>query len=393
MLIAENLKLEEKVKVFYNDLAVNSYNEWDTLQEVIVGHVKGATIPQFEANVKVDAPPKYWEFFKEHGGCPFPEKLVEAASQELEEFCRVLQGEGVIVRRPDLIDFSQSYQTPDFAASGMYAAMPRDILIVIGNEIIEAPMAWRSRFFEYRAYRSLMKEYLLRGAKWTTSPKPLMSDQLYDFEFAAKSPEEQEVLVAKGQYVTTEFEPCFDAADIVRCGRDIFVQRSHVTNMMGITWLKQHLGEQYRVHVLKFKDFNPMHIDASLVPLKPGLALINPDRPPERTELFNKAGWDLIEAAPPTTPGSWQLPIASKWISMNLLSLDTERVIVERQEEPTQKLLRDLGFKVIPVDFRHMYTFGGSFHCATCDVRRNSQLEEYGFAAPSEVEEVDEQGK
>ena len=361
---------------------VNSYNEWDTLQEVIVGRVEGSAIPQFEANVKVDAPPRYWNFFQQYGGQPFPKDLVETASKELNEFCKILEAEGVTVRRPDIIDFSNSYKTPDFEASGLYAAMPRDILIVIGNEIIEAPMAWRSRFFEYRAYRSLMKEYLKRGAKWTTAPKPLMSDELYDFEFAAKSPEEQEALVEIGQYVTTEFEPCFDAADIVRCGRDLFVQRSHVTNEIGITWLKQHLGDQFRVRTLKFKDFNPMHIDASFVPLKPGLAVVNPERPCYQSEIFKKAGWDLVEAAPPTTPDSWELPIASKWISMNLLCLDTERIVVEKQEEPMQKLLKDLGFKVIPVDFRHFYTFGGSFHCATCDVRRDGKLEEYGFSEP-----------
>lgn len=66
------------------------------------------------------------------------------------------------------------------SCAGMYAAMPRDILIVVGNEIIEAPMAWRARFFEYRAYRPLIKEYFRRGAKWTTAPKPTMSDELYD---------------------------------------------------------------------------------------------------------------------------------------------------------------------------------------------------------------------
>jgi glycine amidinotransferase len=291
-----------------------------------------------------------------------------------------LAAEGVKVKRPDPIDFSQQYKTPDFEASGLYAAMPRDILIIIGNEIIEAPMAWRSRFFEYRAYRSLMKDYLKQGAKWTTAPKPLMSDELYDFEFAAKSPAEREALVQQGRYVTTEFEPCFDAADIVRFGRDLLVQRSHVTNEMGITWLRNHLGEEYRVHTVKFKDFNPMHIDASLVPLKPGIALINPSRPPSNPEFFKKAGWDLVETALPTTPDCWQLPIASKWVSMNLLVLDTDRVIVERQEEPTQKLLQDLGFQVIPVDFRHVYTFGGSFHCTTCDVQRDSKLEDYGFS-------------
>lgn len=64
--------------------------------------------------------------------------------------------------------------------SGMYAAMPRDILLVVGNEIIEAPMAWRARFFEYRAYRRLIKDYFNSGAKWTTAPKPTMADELYD---------------------------------------------------------------------------------------------------------------------------------------------------------------------------------------------------------------------
>ncbi|MDF5723735.1 MAG: amidinotransferase [Rhizonema sp. PD37] len=367
---------------------VNSHNEWDTLQEVIVGRVEGAAIPQFEANIKVDAPPIYWNFFQQYGGQLFPQELVEAASKELNQFCEILEAEGVTVRRPDRVDFSNTYKTPDFEASGLYAAMPRDVLMVIGNEIIEAPMAWRSRFFEYRAYRSLMKEYLQRGARWTTAPKPLMSDELYDFDFAAKSSQEQETLVEQGRYVTTEFEPCFDAADIVRCGRDLFVQRSHVTNRIGITWLRRHLGNRYRVHEIKFLDLNPMHIDASLVPLKPGLALINPTRPPVKTKLFQKADWDLVEAALPTTPDYWKLPIASKWISMNLLSLDTERVIVERQEEPTQRLLRDLGFKVIPVDFRNFYTFGGSFHCATCDVRRDGQLEDYGFSDPLDVDEL-----
>ena len=48
--------------------------------------------------------------------------------------------------------------------------MPRDFLLVIGDELIEAPMAWRSRFFEYRAYRPLLKQYFRQGANWTTAP-------------------------------------------------------------------------------------------------------------------------------------------------------------------------------------------------------------------------------
>src|SRR5919202_2563197 len=91
---------------------VNSYNEWDPLQEVIVGRVEGAAIPQFEANVKVYVLPKYWDVFQQYGGHPFPEDWVEAAAKELNELCRVLEGEDIIVRRPDIIDSSQPYKTP-----------------------------------------------------------------------------------------------------------------------------------------------------------------------------------------------------------------------------------------------------------------------------------------
>lgn len=88
------------------------------------------------------------------------------AAKELDGFARILEAEGVKVRRPDILpgDFAQEYQTPDFKCrSGLYAAMPRDVLIVVGNEIIEAPMAWRSRYFEFRPYRKLIKEYFHQG--------------------------------------------------------------------------------------------------------------------------------------------------------------------------------------------------------------------------------------
>lgn len=241
-------------------------------------------------------------------------------------------------------------------------------------------MAWRSRFFEYAAYRRLMKEYLTEGARWTTAPKPLMCDQLYDDTYPIESVEERHALAMQDRFVTTEFEPCFDAADIFRCGRDLFVQRSQVTNRLGILWLQQHLGDRYRIHVLKFKDPNPMHVDATLVPLRPGLLLTNPDRPCCQIDLFKKAGWEVVAAAPPTLPDDWPLYMSSKWLCMNLLVLDPERVVVERHEEPTKRLLESLGFQVIPVPFRHVYTFGGSFHCATVDIRRRGELEDLGLA-------------
>ena len=40
--------------------------------------------------------------------------------------------------------------------------------------------------------------------------------------------EDRHKLAVEGKFVTTEFEPCFDAADFIRAGRDIFAQKSEV---------------------------------------------------------------------------------------------------------------------------------------------------------------------
>ena len=68
------------------------------------------------------------------------------------------------------------------------------------------------------------------GAKWTTAPKPLMSDELYDMDYPIRNVQDRHKLAAQGKFVTTEFEPCFDAADFIRAGRDIFAQRSQVSS-------------------------------------------------------------------------------------------------------------------------------------------------------------------
>ena len=206
---------------------VCSYNEWDLLEEVIVGRVEEAHMPPMTIEVQTHADEKWWDFFHKNSGKSFPTQHLKKAVEEIEELCNVLQHEGVIVRRPEIMDHGKVYTTPDFSSSGLYAAMPRDFLMVIGNELIESPMAWRSRFFEYRAYRPLIKEYFSQGAKWTAAPKPQMSDELYDLNYPVKSSNRQK-LISQGKFVTTEFEPCFDAADFMRAGTDIFAQRSQV---------------------------------------------------------------------------------------------------------------------------------------------------------------------
>jgi glycine amidinotransferase len=104
--------------------------------------------------------------------------MVRLAQRELDHFIHILEGEGIKVRRPDFVDFVRPYRSPHWSSRGFSTACPRDIFLIIGNEIIETPTCWRSRYFEAGAYRSLLKEYFVKGARWTAAPKPELTDQL-----------------------------------------------------------------------------------------------------------------------------------------------------------------------------------------------------------------------
>ncbi|GLU49968.1 amidinotransferase [Nocardiopsis ansamitocini] len=334
-----------------------------------MGIVDGASFPQWHTALEPVLPENQRATFRQQAGRPFPPELVQAAHDELEGFVQLLRSEGVTVRRPEPIPQRQPYSTLDWTSTGMYAAMPRDVLLVVGEEIIECPLAWRSRYFETLAYRPLLKEYFHGGARWSSGPKPELVDAQYDPAWTDPAPGEPTHLVV------TEFEPTFDAADFTRCGRDIIAQKSHVTNAFGIEWLRRHLGDRYRIHVLEFDDPHPMHIDATLVPMAPGKLLINPERVRKVPEIFR--GWDVFHAPTPIIPDSHPLYLTSKWITMNILMLDEHRVVVERQDAPMIDALKKWGFTPIPCDFRHFNSFGGSFHCATLDVRRRGALDSY----------------
>lgn len=349
---------------------VSSYNEWDPLEEVIVGVAGGAAVPDWDVVLEATMPAGTRQFFADHAGRSFPPEHLDPAERELDAFAEMLRGLGITVARPAPIDRKRPFTTPNWASSGgLYSAMPRDLLLIVGDLIIESPMAWRSRYFEIDAYRELLFGYFQAGARWVSAPRPQLLDEWFDDEFDRERP------YRSGGYVTREFEPTFDAADFIRCGRDIFAQRSHVTNRCGIDWVARHVGPEYRVHTLDIADHAPMHIDASFMPLAPGKILVNPSREVALPRALE--GWDVRPAPPPALPGDHVLYMSSAWVSMNVLMLDHHRVVVEAEETPLIEFLRAWDFEVLPVPFRNVMRFGGCFHCVTADVRRRGKLESY----------------
>jgi len=366
-----------------NKTIVNSWNEWDPLKHIIVGRADGTMVQAPEPAAERDWP--------EHG-FPLgtygllPEEMEVRANEQLDNFVKILESRGVRVDRPTPVDFSQPVQTPDWKQGSMFGCMPpRDLLLTVGNEMIEATMSYRSRWFEYLCYRPLLEQYFKDDPnfRWEAAPKPRLSDRTYkkdwNIKFNALSKEEQEQTARDEDFITTEAEPCFDAADIGRAGKDLFIYRTATTNRAGVDWLTRHFSN-HRIHMVRFLEPAGSHIDASLTLLRPGLALSSYERvplEPRMKELFKKNDWEIVDCAEPSADGYAPLSFCSRWLSMNTLMLDEKTVCVDAKEVKQMEQLDSLGFEVIPVPFSDVNAFGGGLHCATADVYREGSCQDY----------------
>lgn len=365
-------RIEEK-KTIKDNCPVNSHNEWDPLEEVIIGKLDGAAFPPYHITLESAVPKEVCELVKMYQRQSVPVQLYEAAEKERQQFISILKSEGVVVKEPDVIDFSVEYATPDWRSTGFCSASPRDSILIIGNKIIEAPMSWRSRYFETFAYRPVIQSY--HGAQWIAAPKPRLTDDVYDFSYTV--PKKNETI----RYVINEKEPLFDAANFMRFGKDILALISNTANIAGIKWLRNFLSSEYTVHEMKSRYSQPMHLDDHLMPLAPGKLLINPEylRRDDLPDIFNS--WDILEAPQPDVSGGILIGnkiLSKKWLkNINILVLNGHRIIVEESQVSTIRALKKWGFEPIPCPFLNYATYGGLFHCATVDVRRKGTLESY----------------
>ena len=370
---------------------VESWNEWDPLRHVIVGRADGACIPAPEPALDAKVPEDS-DMRGRHG--PRPPETVARANELLDAFAALLEARGIRVDRPTPIGFDRPIATPDWRAETMFGCMPpRDVLLTVGKEMLEATMSYRCRWFEYLCYRPLLQRYYDEdpGMRHEAAPKPRLTDADYRPDYLSENIGVQQRLewTAAKHFVTTEEEPLFDAADVLRFGRDLVVQHGFTTNLKGIDWLARHFPD-HRVRAVNFPgDPYPIHIDATFAPVRPGLVLNNPQRrlPDAQRALFERNGWEILDAAPPAHNAPPPLCYSSVWLSMNVLVLDPKTVCVEKSEVHQAEQLDRLGMEVVEVDLRDAYAFGGGLHCCTADVRREGGLrgllpEGIGAAAP-----------
>jgi glycine amidinotransferase len=354
---------------------VNSWNEWDNLTEVMVGTMDGKVIdaPQEPAiRLKFSNYNKY-----QHPITYSNDDQVAAAKECVDEYVTLLKKQGINVVRPTSRDLNRTnlpaITTPTFSTpSENGITCPRDVFTVYGNHIIEAPMSWRTRYFENQCYRDLMMDYMRRDPRlhWEVAPKPLLTDKSYD-----------------GSNLTLDRheEIMFDAADFRRFGRDVFAQNAHTTNLAGIDWVRRTLARDgLRVHQLEWEstDLHPVtsfsHLDAKITPVDEDMLLWTRKEAPteKQLNLFKENDWKIIEIGDrqqctsindQTGPG----------IHLNVLTISKSVVIVEAGETNMIKTLREEGVDVIPLKFAPCYRYGGGLNCFTLDVCRDGSMKNY----------------
>lgn len=341
---------------------VNVHNEWDPLEEVIVGRAVNARIARPDKGLFAVEYRDFGEVEQIPSG-PYPQRIIEETEEDLSALIETFEKLNIIVRRPEEWGHSVEFSTPDWKTDGQYNYCPRDLFVAVGNTLIEAPMTLRARSLETISYKAILTEYMRSGSRWVCAPKPRLPDEIYRIPGA-------------GEIALREMEPVFDAANVLRVGRDILYLVSDSGNRCGAQWLQTFLGPEYRVRA--YEDiYSGTHVDTTITLVRPGLVVVSAERvhAGNLPDMFH--GWDVIYLSDVFDIGYTGTAYASKWIGINFLMISPELAIVDRSQSTLIRELEKRQVEVIPMQLRHARTLGGGFHCVTLDVRRKGTLETY----------------
>ena len=388
-------------------MKINSHNEWDTLKEVVLGTMDSFhTALEFSSSFPVSE-----DLIKKASDIARmarPQSYVDEVNEDLSGLKTVLTNFGAKVFHPKGYRADNLFCTPNWCAMGKDIYNVRDLHLIVGDTVIVGSSSTRARYFEPDAFSDIWYHYFDEGFRWVAAPRPKLIGNIQE-SFYEKGKEQitsedikhRALSGGRGEefYRLTEDEILFDAANSIRLGRDLLYLVSSTGNWKGAKWLAEILGADYRVHTTS--TYRSSHIDSTILPIRPGLVLLNSARvhPDHCPTIFKE--WDKIYFEDVATVPIDELEfqknvrdkafkklqalniesdlnhISSPWAGLNIFSLDENTVLVHDRQT---KLIRELERRkltVIPIRMRHCYTMLGGLHCATLDTVRDGELENY----------------
>jgi N-dimethylarginine dimethylaminohydrolase len=306
---------------------ISSWNEYDTLKRIVVGSATDANWPVNDPVFKLESEKTTWKESPVPRG-PVPQRIIEETNADLDGLVTTLMSRGIEVVRPDPLNF----QTHD----GMYTYCPRDRLLVHGSTIIDPAMLYPCRDMELQCYHDILQQ----------------ADRV--------------ISMPRGAGMV------LDAANVLRIAQDkwLFLE-SASGNRAAYDWLCAQLPD---VDIELCNFYSGVHIDSTIIALNKDCFVVNGSRVKGLEQLpRHLKGKEVLFVGDIVARDFYQYPYASKWIGINMLSIDPRTVIVDALQEDLIIVLEDhFGMQVIPLELRHSRTLGGGFHCVTLDLHRES---------------------
>lgn len=305
---------------------ISSWNEYDPLKRIVVGDATHANWPVYDRVFREEAANSLWTETLAPSG-PVPQWIIDETNRDLQRLCTILTTHGVEVVRPDPMNF----QVHD----GLYNYCPRDRFIVHGSTIIDPAMMYPCRDMEYQCYIDYLEE----------------ADRIISMPRNAGM--------------------VLDAANILRIEKDkwLFLE-SASGNRAAYDWLCKQLPD---VDIELCNFYAGVHIDSTIVALNQDCFVVNGSRIPGIEQLPRHLKGKEVLFVNEVVPQTFhEYPYASKWIALNMLSINPTTVIVDAAQKDMIAVLEDhFGLTVIPLELRHSRTLGGGFHCVTLDLVRS----------------------
>ncbi len=301
-------------------MKISIRNEYGNLKSVIVGSVTNMAWPADDKEFNAGIDRSTYPATLTRGA--IPKEIILEASEDLERLVQILENRDIQVYRP-------LTEQPHWAYSA------RDILLTVDDMVIQCPTPFDSRSNELQLYP------FLRDTKTVSAPRP-----------------------------TQATDPSFDAANVLKVNDKLLYSLSHSANDAGAEWLQQTVGNQFEVVKWKVVDQNITHIDSTLLTLNENTVIVNASRVKEQDLPEFMKDYNKIWIEDVVSRDFHEFPYASKWIGMNMLSLDPETVLIDEIQTGIKTKLEANNFKVITTPMRQSRTLGGGFHCVTNDLER-----------------------
>jgi len=336
---------------------VNSFDSWSRLREVILGDVY---------------PVEWYEHLPGEIRDVF-QLITQWTKEDLNQIEKKLIDDfGIVVQRPKYTNIDHHIDNRDVLRKPQIC--PRDLFVTLGNEFwLPEHLKHLSSFHHlYQRYQPYLRQH--------------------------------------------NFEIMFNGANVVKVGKDVFVDCVHSLSNQNIVDQKQYFEETVASH---FPDFrlhyvnNGGHLDGCFAVLKPGHLLVNRYYS-DYDSTF--PGWNRLTLNSPEffdhvkhqknnwrqfgTNGRWWLPgdppvpgsfhehvikYAQDWVGnytetffeVNCLVIDEKNVMMLGENQAVFRYLETLGITAHPMEFRCRTFWDGGLHCLTMDIQRDGKMATY----------------